>query len=151
MMAPSVRSSPRRASTFLFPFETIGATIQRMDVLPKPEVICTHESDLDGLVSGVLLQRLAAKLFGEAPRLEAFHNHNWRQRPLSEKSAWVSDLTFEPRLDRQNWMIIDHHVTEAVPKRALLIHDPTKSAGLLAYELCQKYEIQSPALDRVVH
>ena len=28
-----------------------------MDVLPKPEVILTHESDLDGLVAGVLLQR----------------------------------------------------------------------------------------------
>lgn len=122
-----------------------------MDVLPKPEVICTHESDLDGLVSGVLLQRLAKKLFGEEPRLEAYHNHNWRQRPLPEKSAWVADLTFETRLDRVNWLIIDHHVTEAVPKRAQLIHDPKKSAGLLVYELCQQHGIQSSALDRVVH
>jgi hypothetical protein len=121
-----------------------------MDGLSKPEVICTHESDLDGLVSGVLLQRLAAKLFGAEPRLEAFHNHNWRQRPLPEKAAWVCDLTFEPRLDRENWMIIDHHVTDAVPKRAQLIHDPTKSASLLVYELCQRHGIQSPALDRVV-
>ena len=32
--------------------------------LPRPEVILTHESDLDGLVSGVLLQRLAEKIFG---------------------------------------------------------------------------------------
>ena len=67
---------------------------------PKPEVICTHESDLDGLISGLLLQRLALKLFGEEPRLEAYHNHNWRQRALPEKSAWVCDLAFEPRLDR---------------------------------------------------
>jgi oligoribonuclease NrnB/cAMP/cGMP phosphodiesterase (DHH superfamily) len=122
-----------------------------MDVLPKPEVICTHESDLDGLVSGVLLQRLAAKLFGEEPRLEAYHNHNWRQRSLAEKSAWVTDLTFEPRLDRLNWLIVDHHVTETVAKKAQLIHDTTKSAGLLAYELCQRNGISSPALDRVVH
>ena len=122
-----------------------------MDVLPKPEVICTHESDLDGLIAGVLLQRLGAKLFGEEPRLEAYHNHNWRQRALQEKSAWVCDLTFEPRLDRPNWLIIDHHVTETVPKRAHLIHDPTKSASLLVYELCQKYGIQSAALDRLVH
>ena len=122
-----------------------------MDVLPKPEVICTHESDLDGLVAGALLQRLGKKLFGEEPPLEAFHNHNWRQRPLAEKAAWVCDLTFEPRLDRQNWLIIDHHVTEAVPKRARLIHDPTKSASLLAYELCQQNEIRSTALDEVVH
>jgi oligoribonuclease NrnB/cAMP/cGMP phosphodiesterase (DHH superfamily) len=122
-----------------------------MDVLPKPEVICTHESDLDGLVSGVLLQRLAKKLFGEEPRLEAYHNHNWRQRSLPEKAAWVCDLTFEPRLDRANWLIIDHHVTETVPKRAQLIHDPAKSASLLVYELCKRHEIQSPALDEVVH
>ena len=122
-----------------------------MDVLPRPEVICTHESDLDGLVSGVLLQRLATKLFGEAPRLEAYHNHNWRQRPLPEKAAWVSDMTFEPRLDRPNWLIIDHHVTDAVPKRAQLIHDPTKSASLLAYELCNRHGIESSALDRLVH
>lgn len=122
-----------------------------MDVLPKPEVICTHESDLDGLVSGVLLQRLGAKLFGEEPRLEAFHNHNWRQRALPEKAAWVCDLTFETRLDRQNWVIIDHHVTETIPKRAQLIHDVTKSASLLVYELCQRHGIQSSALDRVVH
>ena len=120
-------------------------------MLPKPEVICTHESDLDGLIAGVLLQRLGAKLFGEEPRLEAYHNHNWRQRPLQEKSAWVCDLTFEPRLDRQNWLVIDHHVTETVPKRAQLIHDPTKSASLLVYELCQKHGIQSTALDRLVH
>lgn len=122
-----------------------------MDVLPKPEVICTHESDLDGLVSGVLLQRLAKKLFGEEPRLEAFHNHNWRQRPLPEKAAWVCDLTFEPRLDRQNWVVIDHHVTETIPKRAQLIHDSTKSAGLLVYELCRRHDIRSPALDEIVH
>lgn len=122
-----------------------------MDVLPKPEVICTHESDLDGLVSGVLLQRLATKLFGETPRLEAYHNHNWRQRPLPEKAAWISDLTFETRLDRPNWVIIDHHVTDAIPKRAQLIHDTTKSASLLAYELCNQHGIQSAALDRLVH
>ena len=147
-MCAAVR--PQQADLF-FPSDPIGATLVAMDVLPKPEVICTHESDLDGLVSGVLLQRLGKKLFGEEPRLEAYHNHNWRQRSLPEKSAWVSDLTFEPRLDRQNWLIIDHHVTETVPKRAHLIHDPTKSAGLLAYELCQKHGIQSSALDRLIH
>ena len=39
--------------------------------LPKPEVILTHESDLDGLVSGLLLQRLAHRLFDEKVPLEA--------------------------------------------------------------------------------
>src|SRR5436190_14757514 len=77
-----------------------------MVALPRPEVICTHESDLDGLVSGLLLQRLAEKLFGQRPPLEAYHNHNWKQRSLSEKAAWVADMTFETRLDRPNWVII---------------------------------------------
>jgi hypothetical protein len=45
----------------------------------------------------------------------------------------------------------DHHVTEAKPKSALLVHDVTKSAGLLAYELCQQHGLGSPALDRLVH
>jgi oligoribonuclease NrnB/cAMP/cGMP phosphodiesterase (DHH superfamily) len=122
-----------------------------MEVFPKPDVICTHESDLDGFVSGLLLQRLAEKWHGEKPPLEAYHNHNWKQRSLSEKAAWVCDMAFEPRLDKANWVIIDHHVTEAVPKKAKLVHDATKSAGLLCYEMCVAQGLSSPALDRLVH
>ena len=119
--------------------------------LPRPDVIITHESDLDGLVSGVLLQRLAQKLFNTDVRLEAYNYHNWRQRDLREKSGWIADLTFEPRMDRPNWVIIDHHVTETPPKNAMFIHDLTKSAGLICYELCQQQGLGSPALDRLVH
>jgi hypothetical protein len=118
---------------------------------PKPDVIITHESDLDGLVAGVLLQRLARKLFNTDVRLEACHYNFWKQRDLREKSAWVTDFTFEPRADRPNWVIIDHHATESAPKTALLIHDVNKSAGLLCYELCKQQGIESPALDRLVH
>jgi len=119
--------------------------------LPRPEVIITHESDLDGLVSGVLLQRLARKLFNADVPLEAYHYHTWKQREPREKCAWVSDLSFEARLDRPNWVIVDHHVTEAAPKHALVIHDLTKSASLLSYELCQQQGLNSPELDRIVH
>jgi oligoribonuclease NrnB/cAMP/cGMP phosphodiesterase (DHH superfamily) len=119
--------------------------------LPRPEVIITHESDLDGLVSGVLLQRLARKMFDADVRLEAYHYNNWRQRDLREKSAWIADLTFEQRMDRPNWAIIDHHATETPPKNALFIHDLTKSAGLICYELCQQKGLGSPELDRLVH
>ena len=119
--------------------------------LPRPEVILTHESDLDGFIAGVLLQRLARKLFRTDVRLEACNYNYWKQRDLREKAGWITDLTFEPRLDRANWLIIDHHVTEAVPKNAILIHDVNKSAGLLCYELCREYELGSPALDRLVH
>jgi len=116
--------------------------------LPRPEVILTHESDLDGLIAGVLLQRLARKVFRTDVRLEACNYNYWKQRELREKSGWVTDLNFEPRLDKPNWLIIDHHVTEAVPKSAILIHDVNKSASLLCYELCREYELGSPALDR---
>ena len=122
-----------------------------MASLPNPQVIITHESDLDGLVSGLLLQRLATKLFDARPPLEAHHYHTWRQRDLREKAAWVCDLTFEPRLDRPNWLIVDHHAIECAPRQADLIHDLTKSAGLLCYELCQQHGLGSPALDRLVH
>ncbi|HEY3763172.1 MAG TPA: DHHA1 domain-containing protein [Verrucomicrobiae bacterium] len=119
--------------------------------LPKPEVIITHESDLDGLISGVLLQRLAEKLFGAKIHLNTYHYNFWKQRELKESSAWVADFTFEPRMDKPEWLIIDHHVTDAAPKDAQFIHDVNKSAGLLCYELCKEHGIQSPALDRLVH
>jgi len=122
-----------------------------MDTLPRPEVILTHESDLDGLIAGVLLQRLARKLFGAEVPLEAYHYNMWKQRELREKSAWVTDLNFEARLDKPDWVIIDHHTTEAPAKYARLIHDLGKSAGLLCYELCQRHGLGSPELDRLVH
>jgi oligoribonuclease NrnB/cAMP/cGMP phosphodiesterase (DHH superfamily) len=119
--------------------------------LPRPEVIITHESDLDGFVAGLLLQRLARKRFNEDVPLEAYHYHTWKQREIREKSAWVTDLSLEQRIDRQNWLIVDHHVTETPPKYAQLIHDVKKSASLLAYELCKAEGLGSPGLDRIVH
>jgi hypothetical protein len=118
--------------------------------LPKPDVILTHENDLDGLVAGVLLYRLARQLFGADVRLEAWNYNGLRQRPLGEAAAWVTDLAFEARMDRPNWVIIDHHVTEAAPKQARLIHDITKSAGRLCYELACENGLGSPALERLV-
>lgn len=119
--------------------------------LPRPQVICVHESDLDGFVAGLLLQRLGRARFGTEVRLEAYHNHSWRQRALPEKTAWVADFTFEARLDRPGWVIIDHHPFETPPQHARLIHDPAKSAGLLCYELCRAAGLANPALDRLVH
>jgi len=45
--------------------------------LSKPEVIFTHESDLDGFVSGLLLQKLAKKLYNKTVSLEAYHYNYW--------------------------------------------------------------------------
>ncbi len=122
-----------------------------MDVLPRPEIIFTHESDLDGFVSGILLQRLSHKLFDFTPRLEAHHYNSWKVRELREKAAWVCDFTFELRTDKSNWLVIDHHSTEVTAKSARLIHDAEKSASLLCYELCKEHGLGSPELDRLVH
>lgn len=122
-----------------------------MTNFPRPEVILTHESDLDGLVAGVLLQKLAQKLFGDKFRLEAYHYNNWKLRELREKTAWVTDLNFEARMDKPGWVSIDHHVIEAPAKHAILVHDLNKSAGLLCYELCKEHGLGSPELDRLVH
>ena len=119
--------------------------------LPKPDVILTHESDLDGFLSGVLLQRLAKELFGTEVRLEAYHYQAWKQRELRERAAWVADFSFEARLDKQDWVVIDHHPNELKPQNAQLIHDLNKSAGLLCYELCVKHGVGSPALEKLVH
>jgi hypothetical protein len=122
-----------------------------MATLPKPEVILTHESDLDGFVAGLLLQRLAQKQFDTHVPLESCHYDFWRQRALKERCAWASDFAFEARMDRPNWVVIDHHPTEVPAKNALLFHDIDKSAGKLCYELCQAAGAGSPKLDRLVH
>ena len=122
-----------------------------MDQLPKPEIIVTHDGDLDGLLSGMLLQKLSGTLFGEEIRLLGYQTHAWHSRCLRENSAWVSDLAFEERMDRINWVIIDHHITSVKPTKARLVHDESKSACMLAYGLCKDHGLQSDALDRLVH
>jgi hypothetical protein len=119
-------------------------------VLPKPDVIITHESDLDGLLSGLLLKRLARKLFSADVPLYAYQNDAWQKRPLTEKSGWVCDLSFEERLDKPGWLVIDHHSTTLAARNARLIHDVTKCSSLLCYELCRQAGLATPHLDRLV-
>jgi oligoribonuclease NrnB/cAMP/cGMP phosphodiesterase (DHH superfamily) len=118
--------------------------------LPKPEVILTHESDLDGLVSGLLLQRLAQKLFNQSIRLEAYPYDAWRQRVMRENCAWTSDFYFDPRLDKPGWVVIDHHPTQTPAKNAWLIHDLGKSASMLCYDLCKEQGLGSETLEKLV-
>jgi oligoribonuclease NrnB/cAMP/cGMP phosphodiesterase (DHH superfamily) len=122
-----------------------------MSALPKPEVILVHESDLDGFLSGLLLQRLAKHFFGQEIRLEAYHYQAWRQRDMREKAAWVADFSFEARLDKPDWVVIDHHPSDLKPQHARVIHDLTKSAGLLCYELCTAQGLGTPVLDQLIH
>src|SRR5262245_19924102 len=89
--------------------------------LTKPDVILTHESDLDAFVAGILLRRLAKKLFDADVRLEAWNYNGFKQRPMNESTAWITDFTFETRFDRSGWLVVDHHVTEVPAKNAHLI------------------------------
>lgn len=118
--------------------------------LTKPDVVLTHESDLDGLVAGLLLQRLSEKIFSHSPRLESYPYDIWKQRNMKEACAWVSDFAFEPRLDKANWLVVDHHPHNVSIQFAQVLHDPSKSASLLCYELCQQHGIESEALTRLV-
>jgi oligoribonuclease NrnB/cAMP/cGMP phosphodiesterase (DHH superfamily) len=114
-------------------------------------VVITHESDLDGFVSGHLLQRLANHLFDQQTLLQAWNYTNFERRPLRENCAWVCDLNFSKRMDRDNWLIVDHHQTDVDPQRARLILDHSKSASLLCYELCKEHGLGNEKLDRLVH
>ena len=122
-----------------------------MSDLPQPQVVITHESDLDGFVSCHLLQRLANHLFDQQTLLQAWNYTNFERRPLRENCAWVCDLNFSKRMDRDNWLIVDHHQTDVDPQRARLILDHSKSASLLCYELCKEHGLGNEKLDRLVH
>ncbi|MDE2680931.1 MAG: DHH family phosphoesterase [Verrucomicrobiota bacterium] len=122
-----------------------------MSDLPQPQVVITHESDLDGFVSGHLLQRLANHLFDQQTLLQAWNYSNFERRPLRENCGWVCDLNFSKRMDRDNWLIVDHHQTDVEPQRARLILDHSKSASLLCYELCKEHGLGNEKLDRLVH
>jgi hypothetical protein len=98
-----------------------------------------------------LLQRLAKKIFDSDVPLQAYHYNSWRQREPRESAAWVCDLSFEARLDKPDWVVIDHHATDVTPKKAQLVHDLNQSAGSLCYQLCRDHELSSPELDRLVH
>ena len=122
-----------------------------MSDLPQPQVVITHESDLDGFVSGHLLQRLANHLFDQKTLLQAWNYSNFDRRPLRENCAWVCDLNFSKRMNRDNWLIVHHHQKDVEPQRARLILDHSKSASLLCYELCKEHGLGNEKLDRLVH
>ncbi|MDB4459259.1 DHHA1 domain-containing protein [bacterium] len=116
----------------------------------KPEVIITHESDLDGFVSGLLLQRLAKEKFGTEPRLLAYNHQTFKNRHFVENAGWVADFSVDKRMDKARWLVVDHHVSRYQPSHCQFVFDTGKSAGLLAYELCKEAGIESAELDRLV-
>ena len=122
-----------------------------MTNLPEPEIIFTHESDLDGFVAGLLLKQLAKKLFEKDIPLKAYHYGAWENFEIRHKQAWISDLSFESRFDRPGWLIVDHHTYTDKPSNATLVHSLEKSAGSLAYDLCKANGIQNEKLDKLVH
>ena len=142
---------PAAKSKVRIPTAAGAAYRSRVLSLPKPDVILTHESDLDGLVAGVLLQRLAQTMFATPVSLQAWNYQGWKNRSMQERAAWVTDFTFETRLDREGWLVVDHHATNVAPKQAKFVHDLTKSAAQLTYDLCREQGLESPELTRLVH
>lgn len=120
-------------------------------LLARPEVICTHESDLDGLVSGLLLQRLARHLFGVEVPLEAYNYQGWKMRRMPEDVAWVADFALEARFDKPGWLLVDHHTTPYRARLAVAAHDVSQSASRLCYGILREHGLESAALDRLVH
>ncbi len=121
-----------------------------MSSLPKPEIIFTHEGDLDGFVSGNLLQRLARSLFDCEVPIEPLSSSPWSTLKWFPKSAWVCDITFEDVIDRENWLIVDHHRTPSQPESATLVHDLDSSAAKLCYQLLRQHQPGNSSLDRLV-
>ena len=121
-----------------------------MSPLPKPDIIFTHESDLDGFVSGCLLQRLAKSLFDVDIAVEPLSSSPWNNLKRYPKRAWVCDLSFDPKTDREDWVIIDHHMTEHQPTKATLIHDLNLSASKLCYNILKENKAGNATLERLV-
>ncbi len=121
-----------------------------MSELPQPEIIFTHEGDLDGFVAGCLLQRLAELKFGLSIKVEPLSANPWPGLKRFPKQAWVSDLSFDPKIDRSGWMIVDHHTTESTPRSANLIHNVSHSASKLCYQLLLKEGGGNDRLNRLV-
>lgn len=120
-------------------------------LLNRPEVICTHESDLDGLLSGLLLQRLAKALFSLDVPIEAYNYQGWKARRMLEDVAWVADFAFDARFDRPGWLLVDHHTSSYTPRQARCLHDVGRSASKLCYGLLLEYGLGSATLERLVH
>ena len=121
-----------------------------MSPLAQPEIIFTHESDLDGFVSGCLLQRLAKTLFNAEIPVEPLSSSPWSNLKRFPKSAWVSDLSFDPKVDREGWTIVDHHMTDHRATSANVVHDLNQSAAKLCYNLLTENKAGNASLDRLV-
>lgn len=119
--------------------------------LSQPEAIFTHESDLDGFVSGCILQRLAKSLFNISVPLQPLSSNPWSRIRHFPKKAWVSDLAFVPKMDRRGWLFVDHHITDQKPRLARFIHDPNRCATKLCYDLFTEHYDGNDSLERLVH
>ena len=122
----------------------------RMSPYPEPEIIFSHESDLDGFLSGCLLQRLCTILYDREVPLEPLSASPWTTLKRFPERAWVSDLSFSPAIDRKGWMVIDHHITDCSPDKALLVHREGHSATRLCYELLEREGGGNEKLARLV-
>ena len=122
-----------------------------MPEFEQPDIIFTHESDLDGFVSGCLLQRLAKALFNVDVPVEPLSSSPWGSLKRYPQKAWVCDLSFDAKLDRPGWMVVDHHTTDQTPSSAVLVHNLEHCAAKLCYDLLVEHGGGNEKLEKLVH
>lgn len=117
-----------------------------------PSRIYSHEADLDGFVSGNILYHISKYLFGESPKIKYINYDRLNNISADENEIiWVSDLNYNKSMDDKInglMFIIDHHKWEPDPidctpdhpfcDKIYYIHDTTKSASLLCFELLKE-------------
>jgi len=96
------------------------------------------------------MRKLASHWFNTATPLLAYQNDGWQKRVPAENTAWVGDFSFEARLDKTNWVVVDHHAKLHTPAKALLLHDANECSASLVYQVCRQAGLGNAALDRLV-
>ena len=110
----------------------------------RPVAIYTHEADLDGFMSGHILNMISRILFGRSPKINYINYDMTDKLEFRNKSTiWMSDLNapaLNIKKEDNKLFIIDHHKWETNPEDENInyLHDTTKSATLQCYEVLEK-------------
>ena len=111
--------------------------------IKRPSLIYTHEADLDGFMSGLILNMVSKVLFKKGSSIRYINYDTMDKIEFRPNDAiWISDLNFpvlnlKPQKNRI--FIIDHHKWEQNPidEQVTYLHDTTKSATLQCFELLE--------------
>ena len=111
--------------------------------IKRPSLIYTHEADLDGFMSGLILNMVSKVLFKKGSSIRYINYDTMDKIEFRPNDAiWISDLNFpvlnlKPQKNRI--FIIDHHKWEQDPtdEQVTYLHNTTKSATLQCFEVLE--------------